>query len=90
MIEGWNQDPTNSRTLDSLLDLYIKCYNDSIAAHKDKMHFGLHICRGERGGAVLPLDRHLSLRYRCRVGVKFGVVSVSLVPASTSLPSLPP
>jgi methionine synthase II (cobalamin-independent) len=48
MIEGWDQDPTNSRTLDELLDLYIKCYNDSIAAHKDKMHFGLHICRGER------------------------------------------
>jgi methionine synthase II (cobalamin-independent) len=48
MIEGWQADLSNTRTLDELLDVYIKCYNDCLAADKDKIHFGLHICRGER------------------------------------------
>ncbi|RSH83788.1 hypothetical protein EHS25_005403 [Saitozyma podzolica] len=65
MIEGWDQDPTNSRTLDELLDLYIKCYNDSIAAHKDKMHFGLHICRGNFRGS-----RHFSEGGYDRIAIK--------------------
>ncbi|WVQ83750.1 hypothetical protein IAT38_005894 [Cryptococcus sp. DSM 104549] len=55
MIEGWNADKTNKRTLDELLDVYIKCYNDCLSEHKDKMHFGLHICRGNFRGS-----RHFS------------------------------
>ncbi|ODO01940.1 hypothetical protein L198_02670 [Cryptococcus wingfieldii CBS 7118] len=55
MIEGWNADKTNKRTLDELLDVYIKCYNDAIGQHKDKIHFGLHICRGNFRGS-----RHFS------------------------------
>ena len=55
MIEGWEQDKSNTRTLGQLLDLYIATYNKCIAAHKDKMHFGLHICRGNFRGS-----RHFS------------------------------
>ncbi|WVR04240.1 hypothetical protein IAU60_001240 [Kwoniella sp. DSM 27419] len=55
MIEGWKADSTNKRTLDELLDVYIKCYNDCLSQHKDKMHFGLHICRGNFRGS-----RHFS------------------------------
>ncbi|WRT65251.1 uncharacterized protein IL334_002194 [Kwoniella shivajii] len=55
MIQGWKADSTNKRTLDELLDLYIKCYNDCLSQHKDKMHFGLHICRGNFRGS-----RHFS------------------------------
>lgn len=47
MVEGYAKDPTNSRSLDELLDLYIQCYNDCVSKHKDKIHFGLHICRGQ-------------------------------------------
>jgi len=46
MIAGWKADESNTKTLEELLDSYIKCYNDSIALHVDKMHIGLHICRG--------------------------------------------
>ncbi|KAL9617740.1 MAG: hypothetical protein Q9160_007514, partial [Pyrenula sp. 1 TL-2023] len=45
MIQGWKEDKTNTKTLDQLLTSYIQCYNDCIAQHTDKMHFGLHICR---------------------------------------------
>lgn len=65
MVEGWAQDKSNTRTLDQLLDLYIKCYNDSIGAHKDKMHFGLHICRGNFRGS-----RHFSEGGYDRVATK--------------------
>lgn len=47
MLKGWEEDKSNTKTPEQLLDSYIKCYNDSIEKHKDKMHFGLHICRGE-------------------------------------------
>jgi len=46
MLAGWAEDKSNTKTPDELLDSYIQCYNDSIRDHKDKMHFGLHICRG--------------------------------------------
>jgi methionine synthase II (cobalamin-independent) len=46
MIKGWAEDKSNLKTPDELLDSYIKCYNDSIKKHVDKMHIGLHICRG--------------------------------------------
>ncbi|KAK8846531.1 hypothetical protein IAR55_005617 [Kwoniella newhampshirensis] len=55
MIEGWKADSSNKRTLDELLDVYIKCYNDCLSQHKDKIHFGLHICRGNFRGS-----RHFS------------------------------
>ncbi|WWD21850.1 hypothetical protein CI109_106338 [Kwoniella shandongensis] len=55
MIEGWEADKSNKRTLDELLDVYIKCYNDCLSQHKDKIHFGLHICRGNFRGS-----RHFS------------------------------
>jgi len=46
MLAGWVEDKSNKKTPDELLDAYIQCYNDSIAKHTDKMHIGLHICRG--------------------------------------------
>ncbi len=46
MLKGWAEDKSNTKTPDELLDSYIKCYNDSIENHKEKIHFGLHICRG--------------------------------------------
>lgn len=46
-MKGWAEDESNTKSPDELLDSYIKCYNDSIENHKDKMHFGLHICRGK-------------------------------------------
>lgn len=49
MLKGWAEDKLNTKTPDELLDSYIKCYNDSIANHIGKMHFGLHICRGTYG-----------------------------------------
>ncbi|RFU25536.1 hypothetical protein B7463_g10800, partial [Scytalidium lignicola] len=55
MIAGWNADKSNTRTLEETLDSYIKSYNDSIAKHTEKMHFGLHICRGNFMGS-----RHFS------------------------------
>ncbi|KAG9234207.1 hypothetical protein BJ875DRAFT_462174 [Amylocarpus encephaloides] len=55
MLAGWVEDKTNSRTAEETLDSYIQCYNDSIAKHTDKMHFGLHICRGNFMGS-----RHFS------------------------------
>ncbi|TVY47517.1 Uncharacterized protein LOCC1_G003652 [Lachnellula occidentalis] len=55
MLAGWAEDKSNTKTPDETLDAYIKCYNDSIADHSDKMHFGLHICRGNFMGS-----RHFS------------------------------
>lgn len=46
MLSGWADDKSNLKTPDELLDAYIQCYNDSIKNHVDKMHIGLHICRG--------------------------------------------
>lgn len=46
MLKGWEEDKSNTKTPDELLDAYIKCYNDSIEKHTSKIHFGLHICRG--------------------------------------------
>ncbi|CZT53391.1 probable Methionine synthase, vitamin-B12 independent [Rhynchosporium secalis] len=51
MLKGWAEDKSNTKTPHELLDAYIKCYNDSIENHKDKMHFGLHICRGNFMGS---------------------------------------
>ncbi|CAD6443177.1 92261658-2041-4dfa-929b-3fb723fe9b48 [Sclerotinia trifoliorum] len=55
MLKGWEEDKSNTKTADELLDAYIKCYNDSIEKHTAKMHFGLHICRGNFMGS-----RHFS------------------------------
>ena len=46
MIAGWKEDKTNSLTVDQQLDSYIALYNQCIEKHIDKMHIGLHICRG--------------------------------------------
>jgi len=46
MLKGWEEDKSNTKTVEELLDAYIQCYNDSIAKHTEKMHIGLHICRG--------------------------------------------
>ena len=46
MLASWAEDVSNRRGLDELLDLYIDTYNDCLRVHKDRMHFGLHICRG--------------------------------------------
>lgn len=51
MIDGWAADPLNKTSLDDLFDTYIKAYNDSLAAHTDKIHFGLHLCRGNFRGS---------------------------------------
>lgn len=55
MLKGWEEDKSNTKTTEELLDAYIKCYNDSIEEHTSKMHFGLHICRGNFMGS-----RHFS------------------------------
>lgn len=55
MLKGWEEDKSNTKTKEVLLDAYIKCYNDSIEEHTSKMHFGLHICRGNFMGS-----RHFS------------------------------
>jgi methionine synthase II (cobalamin-independent) len=55
MVEGWAADKSNQRSLESLLDLYISTYNQVISEHVDKIHFGLHICRGNFLGS-----RHFS------------------------------
>lgn len=46
MLKGWREDKSNTKSAEELLDAYIQCYNDSISKHAEKMHFGLHICRG--------------------------------------------
>ncbi|KLT43900.1 UROD/MetE-like protein [Cutaneotrichosporon oleaginosum] len=46
MIDGWAADPANKCTLDELFETYIAAYNACLRDHKDKMHFGLHLCRG--------------------------------------------
>jgi methionine synthase II (cobalamin-independent) len=51
MLAGWAEDKSNKKTPDELLDAYIQCYNDSIAKHSEKMHIGLHICRGQTSKA---------------------------------------
>ncbi|TGO12222.1 hypothetical protein BTUL_0092g00220 [Botrytis tulipae] len=55
MLKGWEEDKSNTKTAEELLDAYIKCYNDSIEKHTSKIHFGLHICRGNFMGS-----RHFS------------------------------
>ncbi|QSZ33429.1 hypothetical protein DSL72_004997 [Monilinia vaccinii-corymbosi] len=51
----WEEDKSNTKTTEEVLDAYIKCYNDSIKNHTSKMHFGVHICRGNFMGS-----RHFS------------------------------
>lgn len=46
MLKGWKEDPLNKRTVEDLLDDYIKLYNDCISEAPEDMHIGLHICRG--------------------------------------------
>ncbi|KAH7420273.1 hypothetical protein BKA64DRAFT_561971 [Cadophora sp. MPI-SDFR-AT-0126] len=65
MLAGWAEDKSNTKTPDELLDAYIQCYNDSIRDHKDKMHFGLHICRGNFMGS-----RHFSEGGYDRIAIK--------------------
>ncbi|KAK0109388.1 hypothetical protein ONS96_003202 [Cadophora gregata f. sp. sojae] len=73
MLAGWAEDKSNTKTPDELLDSYIQCYNDSIRDHKDKMHFGLHICRGNFMGS-----RHFSEGGYDRIAIKlFQTLNVS-------------
>lgn len=51
MIDGWAADSANKCTLGELFDLYIQAYNDCVSAHADKIHFGLHLCRGNFRGS---------------------------------------
>lgn len=55
MVEGYAKDSSNPRSLDDLLDVYINAYNSAISQHTSKIHFGLHICRGNFMGS-----RHFS------------------------------
>ena len=54
MIEGWKQDPSNTRSIDDLFDAYIAFYNDCFKRPED-MHLGIHLCRGNFVGS-----RHFS------------------------------
>ncbi|PVH71496.1 UROD/MetE-like protein [Cadophora sp. DSE1049] len=73
MLACWAEDKSNTKTPDELLDSYIQCYNDSIRDHKDKMHFGLHICRGNFMGS-----RHFSEGGYDRIAIKlFQTLNVS-------------
>jgi len=46
MIAGWEADEANTKTVDQLLDDYIKLYNDCISKRPEDMHVGVHLCRG--------------------------------------------
>ncbi|KAH6678186.1 hypothetical protein B0J14DRAFT_316720 [Halenospora varia] len=73
MLAGWAEDKSNTKTPDELLDAYIQCYNDSIKNHSSKMHFGLHICRGNFMGS-----RHFSEGGYDRIATKlFQTLNVS-------------
>ncbi|KAH8746155.1 hypothetical protein BGZ57DRAFT_917939 [Hyaloscypha finlandica] len=65
MLAWWAKDKSNKKTPDELLDAYIQCYNDSIAKHSEKMHIGLHICRGNFMGS-----RHFSEGGYDRIAIK--------------------
>ncbi|KAI9663828.1 MAG: hypothetical protein M1821_007318 [Bathelium mastoideum] len=65
MIAGWKEDKTNSLTVDQQLDAYIGLYNKCIEKHIDKMHIGLHICRGNFVGS-----RHFSEGGYDRIAIK--------------------
>ncbi|EME49498.1 hypothetical protein DOTSEDRAFT_68308 [Dothistroma septosporum NZE10] len=45
MIEGWEKDSANTRSIDDLFDAYISFYNDCFKRPAD-MHLGIHLCRG--------------------------------------------
>ncbi|KAK5689457.1 hypothetical protein LTR17_026253 [Elasticomyces elasticus] len=45
MIEGWNDDSANTKSIDDLFDEYISFYNDCFKRPSD-MHLGIHLCRG--------------------------------------------
>jgi len=49
MIEGMKQVGIDSNTV---LDTYIKLYNDCLEGHKSDMTIGLHLCRGNFKGGV--------------------------------------
>ncbi|KAI9709278.1 MAG: hypothetical protein M1820_003398 [Bogoriella megaspora] len=65
MLAGWKEDKTNKRTADEQLDAYIGLYNKCIEKHIDKMHIGLHICRGNFVGS-----RHFSEGGYDRIAIK--------------------
>ncbi|KAK5695272.1 hypothetical protein LTR97_008778 [Elasticomyces elasticus] len=46
MIEGWNNDSANTKSIDDLFDEYISFYNDCFKRPSD-MHLGIHLCRGK-------------------------------------------
>ncbi|KAF8854728.1 UROD/MetE-like protein [Acephala macrosclerotiorum] len=73
MLADWAEDKSNTKTPDELLDAYIQCYNDSIRNHSEKIHFGLHICRGNFMGS-----RHFSEGGYDRIATKlFQTLNVS-------------
>lgn len=65
MIDGYAADKSNTVSLDELFDTYVAHYNDCISAHRDKIHFGLHLCRGNFKGS-----RHFSEGSYDRIAAK--------------------
>lgn len=65
MIEGWAADKLNTCTLDELFDRYIGVYNACFGKHLDKIHFGVHLCRGNFKGS-----RHFSEGSYDRIAAK--------------------
>ncbi len=47
MIAGWKEDRQNTKSVEEVLDDYIKLYNDCISKRPADMHVGVHICRGD-------------------------------------------
>ncbi|KAK3491170.1 uncharacterized protein B0T23DRAFT_405891 [Neurospora hispaniola] len=43
---GYASDPDNTISIDTLLDSYIKLYNDSLSLLPADFHTGVHLCRG--------------------------------------------
>ncbi|MCJ1379844.1 hypothetical protein MMC17_002947 [Xylographa soralifera] len=55
MLAGWQEDKSNTKSAEDLLDDYIKLYNDCISKRPADMHVGVHLCRGNFVGS-----RHFS------------------------------
>ncbi|MCJ1321884.1 hypothetical protein MMC15_007229 [Xylographa vitiligo] len=55
MLAGWQEDKSNTKSAEDLLDDYIKLYNDCISQRPADMHVGVHLCRGNFVGS-----RHFS------------------------------
>ena len=65
MIAGWKEDKENTKSVEELLDEYIKLYNDCLAKRPADMHVGVHLCRGN-----FVKSRHFSEGGYDRIAVK--------------------